>query len=630
MRRKAILTRRILMLVLLMAYVVFGSGIADVSSLPLKDAQVMQRSAKSLASVFVDASYVSHASVGFSDGLGVHNLNTTKSYATIQEAIDADETLDEHVIFVDSGVYRENVFVNKSLSLVGEDRSTTVVEGSGKTVVHVKSDNVEISGFTIRNGTFGLWFDHAEYAKITDNTLSEGEYGIRLYHSSNAQVIGNHVSGFRHFGIELDSSGNCLLRNNSMVGNKYNFGVDGELLSDFLNDIDDSNTVNGKPVRYLINRRDLVVGYQTFEDYGYLGFVNSTNIRVEDLEVRDNKEGLLFAFVADSSITDVNAVDNWNGIYVAHSRNVSVSLCRASHNFDYGIKFFNSSRSSAIQNNVDNNGWAGIGLFGSPDSILDMNEANFNSFNLHLVFTNNSLVTGNNASGLVPGKAGGYSIAVYYSHDNLIHHNSFSTTLLYVESINGSRFTPRNSWDNGFEGNYWLSYGGLDENHDGIGDAAYSVGEGNVDNYPLMGRFREYGVLFEGRLYDIATICNSTIQRFDFGSSARKMSLTVSGPNGTLGFCRIAVPNSLIQDMGYGNMSFDFSGGLLPTLVRNWTDGESQYWYFSYIHVDEGWILDPWLVVIALGLCALLISAGLILFVVFRKRRASSKSVNVL
>lgn len=626
MRKNSMLSLGFLTLVLLMACVVFHSEVIDVSNLSPKDAQVVQEGAEFLASIRADASHIHHGSANLLDGLGVHNLNTTRSYAAIQQAIDADETLDGHVIIVDSGIYYENVFVNKALSLLGQDRSSTVIEGSGETVFHVKSDNVEISAFTIRNGTFGLWFDHAENAKIINNTLSDGEYGIRLYYSNNAQIIGNHVSNYRYFGIELDSSGNCLLRDNSMAGNMYNFGVDGDLLSDFTNDIDDSNTVNGKRMRYLINQRGRVVNRQTFEDYGYIGFVNSTDILVENLDVQNNKQGLLLAFVADSSIISVSAVANWNGIYVAHSRNVSVSQCNANHNFDYGIKFRNSSDSSVVQNNVDSNGWAGLGLFRSPDSFVDKNEANFNFYNLHLVSTNNSLIARNNASGLVSGESRGYSIAIYYSHNNLIYHNSFSTALLFVESRNGLLFPPKNKWDNGFEGNYWLSYDGLDENLDGIGDSACNVGEDDVDNYPLMGRFQDYTVSLEGRVYNVATICNLTIQNFDFSSSERKLRLTFGDRNGTLGFCRIAIPNSLIHDIGYGNLSFDFSG-LLPTLARNWTDGASQYWYFSCNHVADGGAktFDQWPVIIAFGFSVLLISAGLVLFMVFKKRRASSK-----
>lgn len=564
-------------------------------------------------------------SVGQSDGLRVHNLNTTRSYSTIQEAINAVETLGGHVISVDSGVYRERVSVNKSLSIVGQDRSSTIIDGFGGTVVHVTSNDTEIRDLTVRNGTFGILVERSEDVRLVGNVVSEGSYGIRIYHSKNVQVVGNRVSGFRFFGIELDSSGNSFLRNNQMMSNRYNFGVDGNSLTDFLNDIDESNTVNGKAVRYLINQRGLVVDSSGFEDVGFIGLVNSTRITVEELDVRNNKQGLLFAFVTDSSIVGVNAVDNWNGVYVAHSKNVSVSWVTANYNFDYGIKFFNSSRSVAISNNVDSNGWGGIGLFKSSGSLLDKNEANFNSYNLHIVFTNNSVITRNNASGLSPEKPGSYSIAVYYSHNSRIFHNAFSTTLLFVESRNGSRIVPKNKWDNGVEGNYWLYYGGRDSNLDGIGDTVYRVGENNTDSFPLKGRFWDFIVLLGGRLHSLTLISNSSAARLDWNATGTRISLAVSGRNGTLGFSRVALPKGFVQSIELGSLNFVIDG-LKPTLVRNWSDSVYYYWYFSYIHsaapLPE--TSDSWLIY-AFGVSALLLSAGLVIFIALRKRRARLK-----
>jgi parallel beta-helix repeat protein len=555
-------------------------------------------------------------------GLPVRNLNTTLSYATVQEAIDAPETLAGHVISVPRGTYRERVSVTKSLSIVGEDRASTVINGLGGTVFHVLSRNVQIRDLTVQNGTSGIWVDDSDGAVIVNNLVSGGSYGIRLYNSSDARVVGNEVRGFTFFGIEIDQSGNSFLRNNKMVSNKYNFGVEGNGLADFLNDIDESNTVNGKPVRYLINQHGLIVNSSNFGDAGFIGFVNSTNIAVEDLELRNNKQGILFASVANSSIMSVNAVDNWNGVYVAHSKNVTVSWSTSNYNFDYGIKFFNSSRSTATDNNVDNNGWAGIGLFKSPSSILDRNEANFNSYNLHLVYSNNSVITRNNASGLDPRKSGSTSIAVYYSHNNRIYHNSFSTVLFYVESRNGSRFTPSNKWDNGYEGNYWLYYGGSDADHDGIGDAKYNVGDNNVDNFPLMGRYWDYFVLWKVRLHSVSVISSSGVSRFEFDSKNLTITLMVSGRNGTLGFSRIAIQNSLIQDVGSGSVKFNING-LQVSLVRNWSDGGYHYWYFTYFHTEVPPVEDAgfWPLVYAFGISALLLSVGLVAFAFLRRRR---------
>lgn len=559
-------------------------------------------------------------------GLPVRNLNTTLSYATIQEAIDAPETLAGHVIIASRGTYRESVSVTKSLSIIGEDRDSTVINGFGRTVFHVLSRGVQIRDLTVRNGTFGILVDDSDNAVIVNNFVSDGSYGIRLYNASNARVVGNEVRGFTFFGIEIDNSKSSFLRDNKMVSNRYNFGVEGNVLADFVSDIDASNTVNGKPVRYLLNQHGLMVNSSNFGDAGFIGFINSTNIDVEDLELRNNKQGILFAFVANSSIMGVNAVDNWNGVYVAHSKNVSVSWCTSNYNFDYGIKFFNSSRSAAINNNVDNNGWSGIGLFKSPSSILDKNEANFNTYNLHIVYTNNSVITRNNASGLDPKKTGSYNIAMYYSHNNRIYHNSFLSVLFYVETRNGSRFTPSNKWDNGYEGNYWLYYAGHDIDHDGIGDTKYTVGDNNVDNFPLMGRYSDSFVLWRSRLHSVSVISNSTISHFEFDSKNLTISLRVSGRNGTLGFSRIAVQNSLIQDVGSGSMKFVISG-LQVSLVRNWSDSGFHYWYFTYFHSEEPVVADgvSWFVVVAFGISALLLLAGLVVFVVFRRRRSRSK-----
>jgi parallel beta-helix repeat protein len=414
----------------------------------------------------------------------VRNLDTGKNYSAIQEAINAPETLDGHKIFVASGIYFEHVIVSKSLSLIGEDRSTTIIDGNGTDrVVYVTANNVEVRNFTIRNGTFGLWLDNSSNSKIIGNTLQYGSYGIRLYYSPNSEVTGNNVEGYTQFGIILEKSGNTTLRGNSVVENEYNFGVNGNSLFDFINNIDNSNTVNGKPIHYLINQHNITIDASTFQEIGYLGLVNSTNIKVKNVNAQNNIQGILFAFTVNSSINNVNAKNNWNGIYVAHSSNITVNENNANDNFDYGIKFFNSPRSTARGNNVNNNGWAGIGLFGSFNSTVDGNEANFNRYNLHLVYTNNSVIVGNNALAVKPN---GYSIAVYYSHNNLIYHNTFATTLLYVETRNGTAFTPKNSWDNGLEGNYWSDYQGEDIDGDGIGDTPYVVGENNVDNYPLI------------------------------------------------------------------------------------------------------------------------------------------------
>jgi len=70
-----------------------------------------------------------------SGGFPVHNLTTGLSYATIQEAVNANETLNGQTILVDSGVYNEQVILSKAVSLIGEDVNTTILDGTGLSTI---------------------------------------------------------------------------------------------------------------------------------------------------------------------------------------------------------------------------------------------------------------------------------------------------------------------------------------------------------------------------------------------------------------------------------------------------------------------------------------------------------------
>ncbi len=74
-------------------------------------------------------------------------------YPTIQEAINAANPGD--TIFVSSGTYYEQLVVDKAISLIGENRNTTVIDtNESATVVRINADNVTISNLTIQNSGY--------------------------------------------------------------------------------------------------------------------------------------------------------------------------------------------------------------------------------------------------------------------------------------------------------------------------------------------------------------------------------------------------------------------------------------------------------------------------------------------
>jgi len=89
-------------------------------------------------------------------------------YPLIQAAVDAANTGD--TIIVRAGTYKENVNVNKSITLQGEDRNTTIIDAELATVRMSASST--ITGFTIKNGTYGVECTNPITPFIDDNIFT--------------------------------------------------------------------------------------------------------------------------------------------------------------------------------------------------------------------------------------------------------------------------------------------------------------------------------------------------------------------------------------------------------------------------------------------------------------------------
>ena len=228
---------------------------------------------------------------------GVNTICVPDHYLTIQGAVDAASPTNNTII-VGPETYNEHVTINKTLTLVGTDPSSTIINGNGTgTVITVSADNVEISGFTIQNGG------------------SSPDSGIALKNSSGSTISENIITSNNGYGIYLNHSTSNTLRDNIMIGNKYNFGVFGDLISDFTHDIATSNTVDGKPIIYWVNKHD----DQIPPNAGFVAVVGSTKIAARGLDLTKNGQGVLFAFTNDSLIERVNTTSNEYGIYLYDS-----------------------------------------------------------------------------------------------------------------------------------------------------------------------------------------------------------------------------------------------------------------------------------------------------------------------
>ncbi len=154
----------------------------------------------------------------------VHNINTTFNYDTIQASIDAPQTLDGHTIAVDPRTYNEHIVVKKTLTLIGENKDTTIIDGGGiGNVILATMNNTAIIGFTIRRSGFldhcGIRLQDSNNSSITGNIITDNGYGIQIQNSNSCTISGNTIASNARDGIELYFSHRNIVASNDIRGN---------------------------------------------------------------------------------------------------------------------------------------------------------------------------------------------------------------------------------------------------------------------------------------------------------------------------------------------------------------------------------------------------------------------------
>ena len=177
------------------------------------------------------------------------------NYTKIQDAV--DNASDGNMVFVydDSSPYYENIIINKSISLIGEDKNTTIIDGNrtgGTICIDELVFGVTINGFTVREGTFAGIYINATFCIIENNIISsnscgvflDGNYcrdnvvknnnilnntaGIKIEYGSNNDILYNHISNNLYCGVSIAFTSNYNnVSHNHILNSK--FGI--ELIS---------------------------------------------------------------------------------------------------------------------------------------------------------------------------------------------------------------------------------------------------------------------------------------------------------------------------------------------------------------------------------------------------------------
>ncbi len=383
------------------------------------------------------------------------------NYTSIQAAIDDANAGD--IVFVYSGTYSERVEIDKTLTLVGEDVDTTLIDGGGSgVVVYVSANWVNISKFTIRNSGMplgaGIELYYVQNCTVTKNNVSDNWVGILLHHANNTTITNNRASN-KFEGISLGYANNNTLTNNALSNNIEGISLyyssnntianntfsknsaaihlyssigdrlwnnlmteDGILLSGDLlehwntHTIDTSNTVNGKPVYYWKN----AIGGNIPSGAGQVILANSTGVTVENQDVSNCSAGIELGFSSSNTISYNNASNNVNGILLYFSSNNTIADNAALNNTG-SVYFYYSGNNTLANNNVSNN-WDGIDLHYSNNNTIRNNTASSNGRDgMYFYLSSNNTIVDNSVSNNRDG-----IFVQSYSNSNIIRNNTVS------------------------------------------------------------------------------------------------------------------------------------------------------------------------------------------------------------
>ena len=132
------------------------------------------------------------------------------NFTSIQEAVNAANP--EDTICVYSGMYYENLVINKTLTLIGQGpRLTPIINTLYPThpVIYVTANNTVIRGFSIQEET---------YVPELKENIPPSMVGIYIHNASGNDITYNNI-GNNYIGIYLNCSNNNIIHHNNFLGN---------------------------------------------------------------------------------------------------------------------------------------------------------------------------------------------------------------------------------------------------------------------------------------------------------------------------------------------------------------------------------------------------------------------------
>jgi len=319
------------------------------------------------------------------------------NYSKIQDAI--DNASDRDTVFVYNGIYYENIVINKSINLIGENAKTTIIDGMEKgNVIYVCGNRVCISNFTIQHGG-GAWPGAGIFIYSSDNVISNNiirnngkgiilvdlvskrnkvykntvvsnaETGIDIFNAEKNIIKENNVLHNGGDGIEIADAGSNTIEKNVLADTIYLGRAYGNIVKDnsfseggiriwhsFGNKLL-NNTIKGEPIVYLEDKRDLEI-----DEGAQVILVRCEGITIKNLNISNTCCAIHLSFCNGCTVEE-NVLENNS----------------------FGIEMYSCKRNLLKRNTLKNNE-CGI-LLEMHSNMNKIFDNNFVENNVHAIFS---------------------------------------------------------------------------------------------------------------------------------------------------------------------------------------------------------------------------------------------------
>ena len=339
-------------------------------------------------SVAVDTVNKTHMPVSNGDTLYVGGSGPD-NYTKIQDAIDNASDGDTVFVYAYSSPYYESIEIDKTINLIGENKDTTIINGSGTgDVVSVDADWVNVSGFTVQNSGAN-WGDAgieilSNNTNICDNIINFNRDGIFLWYVNKNTIKDNIIS---------DNGKSIMLWSSNRNTIVYNTFFDAGFYFHYsYHNIVYSNMINDKPLIYLENAYDRILE----SNAGQIILIRCDNITVQHQEITNTN--ICIELLETRNCIIANNTFSLNKVLAIDMIDSYKNIITDNNIFDNkaGISLHHSHKNNITNNSISKN-YQGIKLtYYSDQNIIKSNNILDNKFGIQLDYSDSNSITKNN------------------------------------------------------------------------------------------------------------------------------------------------------------------------------------------------------------------------------------------